>query len=104
MVYPTLTMLEEEGFATVSSTEGSKKLYAATDSGLEYLKENKVVLKAIFGRMEQAGKALGGVDRADHAGDHESPLALKIRTSGETLHRTDTQSRGGDRWCGTGYR
>src|SRR5580693_4773808 len=59
VVYPTLTMLEEEGFATVSSTEGSKKLYAATEQGVEYLKENKVMLKAIFGRMEQAGKAFG---------------------------------------------
>src|SRR5580693_2593365 len=59
VVYPTLTMLEEEGYAVVSSTEGSKKLYAATERGLEYLKENKVVLKAIFGRMEQAGKVFG---------------------------------------------
>jgi len=59
VVYPTLTMLEEEGYATVSSTEGSKKLYTATEQGLEYLKENKVALKAIFGRMEQAGKAFG---------------------------------------------
>jgi len=55
---PTLTMLEEEGHATVSSTEGSKKLYAATEQGIEYLKENKVVLKAIFGRMEPSGQSL----------------------------------------------
>jgi DNA-binding PadR family transcriptional regulator len=59
VVYPTLTMLEEEGYATVSSTEGNKKLYAATDVGREYLQENKGVVKAIFGRMEQAGKAFG---------------------------------------------
>jgi DNA-binding PadR family transcriptional regulator len=59
VVYPTLTMLEEEGYAAVSSTEGNKKLYAATESGLEYLKENKTAIKAIFGRMEQAGKVFG---------------------------------------------
>ncbi|HEV3200493.1 MAG TPA: PadR family transcriptional regulator [Bryobacteraceae bacterium] len=59
VVYPTLTMLEEEGYAAVSSTEGSKKLYAATESGLEYLKENKAAIKAIFGRMEQAGRVFG---------------------------------------------
>jgi DNA-binding PadR family transcriptional regulator len=51
-------MLEEEGFATVSSTEGSKKLYAATEQGIEYLKENKVVLKAIFGRDGASGQSL----------------------------------------------
>jgi DNA-binding PadR family transcriptional regulator len=59
VVYPTLTMLEEEGYATVSSTEGNRKLYAATENGLEYLKKNQVAIKAIFGRMEQAGKVFG---------------------------------------------
>jgi DNA-binding PadR family transcriptional regulator len=59
VVYPTLTLLEEEGLAEVSSTEGNRKLYAATEQGREYLKANKVNLKAIFGRIEEAGKAFG---------------------------------------------
>jgi DNA-binding PadR family transcriptional regulator len=59
VVYPTLTLLEEEGYATVSSTEGSKKLYTVTELGAEYLKTNQATVKAIFGRMEQAGKAFG---------------------------------------------
>src|SRR5580692_6080559 len=59
VVYPTLTLLEEEGLATVTSTDGAKKLYAATEQGKEHLKANRVVLKAIFGRMEQAGRMWG---------------------------------------------
>jgi len=59
VVYPTLTLLEEEGYATVSSAEGSKKLYTVTEAGTEFLKTNQGILKAIFGRMEQAGKAFG---------------------------------------------
>jgi len=59
VVYPTLTLLEEEGYATVSSTEGNKKLYTVTELGTELLKTNEPTLKAIFGRMEQAGKAFG---------------------------------------------
>ena len=59
VVYPTLTLLEEEGLATVAAAEGNKKLYAATDAGRAVLKENSVILKAIFGRMEQAGKRFG---------------------------------------------
>jgi DNA-binding PadR family transcriptional regulator len=59
VVYPTLTLLEEEGYATVSSTEGSKKLYTVTELGQEYLKTNQATVQAIFGRMEQAGKAFG---------------------------------------------
>ncbi len=59
VVYPTLTMLEEEGYATVAAVDGSKKLYAATESGQEYLKANQPLLKAILQRMEQTGKAFG---------------------------------------------
>ncbi len=59
VVYPTLTLLEEEGYATVSTVEGSKKLYTVTEQGAEYLKTNQATVKAIFGRMEQAGKAFG---------------------------------------------
>ena len=59
VVYPTLTLLEEEGNATVSSSEGNKKLYTVTEQGQQYLKTNQATVKAIFGRMEQAGKAFG---------------------------------------------
>ena len=58
VVYPTLTLLEEEGYAT-SSTEGNKKLYTVTELGMEYLKTNQATIKAIFGRMEQAGDVFG---------------------------------------------
>ena len=58
VVYPTLTLLEEEGLA-VSSTEGNKKLYTATEQGKEVLKANSATVKAIFGRMEQAEKVFG---------------------------------------------
>jgi len=58
VVYPTLTLLEEEGLAT-SSTEGNKKLYTVTEQGKEYLKSNQATVKAIFGRMEQAQKVFG---------------------------------------------
>jgi DNA-binding PadR family transcriptional regulator len=59
VVYPTLTLLEEEGYATVSSAEGGKKLYTVTELGNEFLKTNQATIKAIFGRMEQAGRAFG---------------------------------------------
>jgi DNA-binding PadR family transcriptional regulator len=59
VVYPTLTLLEEEGYATVSSAEGGKKLYTVTELGAEFLKTNQATIQAIFGRMEQAGKAFG---------------------------------------------
>jgi DNA-binding PadR family transcriptional regulator len=58
VVYPTLTLLEEEGYVT-SSTEGNKKLYTVTEQGKDFLKSNAATVKAIFGRMEQAQKMFG---------------------------------------------
>jgi DNA-binding PadR family transcriptional regulator len=59
VVYPTLTLLEEEGYATVSIADGNKKLYTVTEQGQEYLKTNQAIVKAILGRMEQASKIFG---------------------------------------------
>ncbi len=59
VVYPTLTLLEEEGLAEVAETNGAKKLYAATEAGKEFLQAHDVIVKAIFGRMEEAGRMFG---------------------------------------------
>jgi DNA-binding PadR family transcriptional regulator len=59
VIYPTLTMLEELGYAAVSESVG-KKLYAITDAGTEVLAKNKAVVDAIFARMAETGSAHGG--------------------------------------------
>jgi DNA-binding PadR family transcriptional regulator len=60
VVYPTLTMLEELGYATVSSSEGGKKLYAITPDGTAFLDANRETVAGIFQRMEKIGAAQGG--------------------------------------------
>jgi DNA-binding PadR family transcriptional regulator len=90
VVYPTLTMLEDEGYA-VSASESNKKRYAATESGLEYLKENKVLVKAIFGRMEQAAKVFGrGRSPQIMRAIMNLRYALKIRTERGNLSPEQT--------------
>lgn len=59
VIYPTLTLLEEEGLATVTSAEGGKKMYAATNEGKAHLKSHQVELKAILARMQEAGRVFG---------------------------------------------
>src|SRR5712691_1530926 len=49
VVYPTLTLLEELGYATLSASEGSKKLYSITQEGVAYLDSNRETVAAIFG-------------------------------------------------------
>jgi DNA-binding PadR family transcriptional regulator len=56
VIYPTLTLLEEEGLASASTTEGNKKVYSVTAEGLEYLKANAGRVEQLFERLEEAGR------------------------------------------------
>ncbi len=60
VVYPTLTLLEELGYATISASEGSKKLYAITPEGSSFLEANRAVIDGIFSRIAETGAAHGG--------------------------------------------
>src|SRR5581483_5791496 len=50
-VYPTLTMLEDLGFARVVPEEGGKKIYEITDEGRAYLAEHSSTVNDIFDRI-----------------------------------------------------
>jgi DNA-binding PadR family transcriptional regulator len=56
VVYPTLTMLEEEGFATVSASEDGKKVYTVTAAGQKHLDESKRLVEEVLGRLKEAGR------------------------------------------------
>lgn len=55
VIYPTLTMLEEEGLAAASSDE-KKKIYSVTSEGTEFLETNKRQIKELFERIEETGR------------------------------------------------
>lgn len=55
VVYPTLTMLEELGYVTSATTEGSKRQYTVTPEGTAHLAANQASVDAIFARIDEAG-------------------------------------------------
>lgn len=59
VVYPTLTLLEDQGFATVTP-EGTKKLYSVTEEGRAFLETNKASVEALSDRMDRARRTFGG--------------------------------------------
>lgn len=60
VIYPTLTMLEELGYATVAAADGSKKLYTVTPEGSAHLDANRSAVETVFARMREVGAAYGG--------------------------------------------
>lgn len=78
-VYPTLSLLEDLGYASVTLEDGGKKVYAITDAGRAYLEENKGAVDDIFERIAEFGasflsdgmrdinRAMGSVGKATYA-------------------------------------
>ena len=63
-VYPTLQMLEDEGYVTVEEADG-KKIYSITEDGAEYLGDNEDVVDDVFDRVEHfTDRFFGGDMRA----------------------------------------
>ena len=56
VIYPTLTMLEEEGLVEASS-ENNKRVYSVTAEGMEYLEKNRRHVDEIFERLDEAGRS-----------------------------------------------
>ena len=50
-VYPTLTMLEDLGYARAVPEEGGKKIYEITDEGRKHLAEHSSTVDDIFQRI-----------------------------------------------------
>src|ERR1700683_1161400 len=55
VIYPTLTMLEEEGLA-ISSQDNNKKIFSLTQEGIEFLDANKEQIGELFQRLEETGR------------------------------------------------
>ncbi|HEX7864345.1 MAG TPA: PadR family transcriptional regulator [Variovorax sp.] len=89
VVYPTLTLLEEMGYLSVETADGSgRKSYSITDSGREFLQANREMADAMMARMS------GGVDGAGPRGGRPPQvtraienlkLAMRMRLSGAAL-------------------
>ncbi|GGA30529.1 PadR family transcriptional regulator [Dyella nitratireducens] len=75
-IYPTLTMLEELGYASVENEQGGRKLYAITDEGRVYLDGNRTTVEAIIERTRESARLFAklsvpmSVRKAMHALKH----------------------------------
>jgi DNA-binding PadR family transcriptional regulator len=91
VVYPTLTLLEELGYATVQQEAGPKKLYTITPEGEAFLEQNKAKAEALFARIDQAGG--GGRDFAPRImramGNVKMALRLRLAQGSLTAEQVD---------------
>jgi DNA-binding PadR family transcriptional regulator len=74
VVYPTLTFLEEAGYA-VSSSEGNKKVFSITEAGQAHLADNRQLIDGVLDHLERFGRKMakarewfGWNDESDEGG------------------------------------
>lgn len=68
VVYPTLTYLEEVGYASAAS-DGNKKVYTITDAGRAHLDENRDLADLVLDGIEKLGRKMAKA-RAWWEGQH----------------------------------
>lgn len=91
-VYPTLTMLEDLGFARVVPEDGGKKIYEITDEGRKYLTEHSTTVDDIFNRI---AKFVGGfTDDAMMEVNHAMRRTARATYATATHHLDDKELLG----------
>jgi DNA-binding PadR family transcriptional regulator len=60
VIYPTLTLLEELGYVTVSTGDGAKKLHQITAEGRAFLDANRRSVDALLARMAETSRVREG--------------------------------------------
>jgi DNA-binding PadR family transcriptional regulator len=82
VIYPTLTLLDELGYVTVSTGDGAKKLHEITAEGRAFLDANRRAVDALLARMAETSRAHGGGPAPQILRAMENlKLALRLRLS-----------------------
>jgi DNA-binding PadR family transcriptional regulator len=92
VVYPTLTMLEEMGYAVASLDNANRKLYTLTVEGEAFLAENKAQVDAILARLDG-----GNENRVEGAGSVLRAMlnlraAVRLRVRGRGVSPAQIQA------------
>ena len=85
VIYPTLSLLEDEGFVRPAAGETGRKLYEVTDPGREALAQNRSSVDAVFGRMADAAERSGATAPRVGRAMANLGMALQQRLSEPTV-------------------
>jgi DNA-binding PadR family transcriptional regulator len=59
-VYPTLSLLEDQGQLASAADEGGKRVFSLTDAGKAWLDENRTAVDGVMARMRLAARMMSG--------------------------------------------
>ncbi len=83
VIYPTLSLLEDEGFVRQTGGDGGRKAYEITPEGDGALEQNRAAVDAVFARLDQAGEQSPRSSPRVTRAMQNLGVALKLRLQGE---------------------
>lgn len=78
VIYPTLSWLEDMGYASVEAA-GGRKSYAITDEGQAFLAANQAAADALFARLGEQGQGRRGRSLQVMRAMHNLKTAVRLR-------------------------
>jgi DNA-binding PadR family transcriptional regulator len=79
VIYPTFSLLEDEGFVRQVGEDGGRKAYEITDAGRDALAANKAGVDAIFERLDEAAQQSSGARPKLQRAMQNLGVALSLR-------------------------
>jgi DNA-binding PadR family transcriptional regulator len=92
-VYPTLTMLEDLGFAHVIPEEGGKKIYEITEEGRQHLAEHSTTVDDIFERIARFVSGFTDSPMMDLNASFQRLAKATYKTATSHIHDKDRINR-----------
>lgn len=92
VIYPTLTLLEELGQATVSEDRGGRKLYSLTAAGQAVLAASQAAIEAIFARLDSGAAARSGPPPQVMRAMENLAVAVRLRLQGAAATETEIRA------------
>ena len=94
VIYPTLSWLEDMGYAAVETDEAGRKRYQVTPEGNAFLAANRASIDALFTRIGTAGREgrYEGVPTPVIRGMENLKLALRLRLRSRPLDQAAAEN------------
>jgi DNA-binding PadR family transcriptional regulator len=92
VIYPTLSLLEDEGFVRPAEAAAGRKLYEITDDGRAALTEARPAVDAVFARMADAAEGADAIRPRIGRAMGNFGLALQARLSQRPISPQDLEA------------
>lgn len=92
VIYPTLSWLEDMGYALAEADQAGRKRYRITTEGKAFLTANRAAVDELLSSIGAGAGRFDGVPAPILRGMENLKLALRLRMRGEPLDRSTVEN------------